>query len=146
MPITDDEVLTRFPRARIDHDNKEQYRGRLEHRLLVNRCADCGHWHQSPRPICPACWSTNITPTEVSGRGVVYLLIELHQGPAAPGVDYAKPYPVATVELEEQPGLRYTSTVVNAAPGQLRVGLPVRLTWLEREGNPFPAFEPDPAR
>ena len=36
-------------------------------------------------------------------------------GSAGTGVDYSTPYPVVTVELEEQAGLRFTSTVVGAA-------------------------------
>ncbi len=81
-------------------------------------------------------------PTEVAGTGRIHLLIKLHQGPPAPDVDYAHPHPVATVELSEQTGLRYTSTVVNCALGEIRIGLPVRLTWIERWGAPYPVFEP----
>lgn len=140
--ITDAELLGRFPDTWINHDNKEFYRGWLGQRLLLNRCGDCGYWQHPPKPVCRACWSDNVHATEVSGQGAVHLLIRLHQGPPAPGVDYAQPLPVATVELAEQEGLRYTSTVINCPPGQLRIGLPVRLTWTERYGAPYPVFEP----
>jgi uncharacterized OB-fold protein len=140
--ISDADVLARFPRARVDHDNKHQFRGLLEHRLLINRCLDCGTWHQPPRPICPNCWSTNLEAAEVSGQGTIHLLIFLHQGPPTPGVDYSTPYPVAVVELAEQEGLRYSSTVVDADGVELSIGMPVTLAWIEREGNPFPAFRP----
>jgi hypothetical protein len=50
---------------------------------------------------------------------------------------------VATIELAEQTGLRHTSTLVNCERERMRIGLPVRLTWLERAGAPFPAWEPD---
>jgi hypothetical protein len=92
--------------------------------------------------VCPECWSRRVQPTEVSGTGRIHLLIKLHQGPPAPDVDYAHPHPVATVELAEQAGLRYTSTVVNCALDEIRIGLPVRLTWIERWGAPYPVFEP----
>ena len=69
--------------------------------------------------------------------------MRLHQGPPAPGVDYAAgPYPVVTVELDEQPGLRYTSTVVNCPADEVAIGMPVQLTWIDRNGAPFPVFEP----
>jgi uncharacterized OB-fold protein len=77
----------------------------------------------------------------VSGRGTIHLLMLLHQGPPAPGVDYSVgPHPVATVELVEQPALRFTSTVVDCPVGDLAIGMPVELTWIDRDGVPFPAF------
>ena len=143
MTVTDVELIEAYPRYRVDHDTKAFYRGWLDRRLLVNRCADCGRWHHPPKPICPACWSTNVVPTEVSGRGTVHLLMLLHQGPPVPDVDYsAGPYPVATVELAEQPALRITSTIVDCPVDQLHIGMPVELTWRERDGSPIPVFRP----
>ena len=79
----------------------------------------------------------------MSGRGRVHLLMRLYQGPSAPGVDYsAGPYPVVSVELEEQPGLRYTSTVVNCDPATIAIDMPVQLTWIDRYAAPFAVFEP----
>ena len=63
------------------------------------------------------------------GDGAIFMAIFLHQGPPAPGVDYSVPYPVVTVELDEQPGLRFTSTVVGADNDAIRIGKPVRLGW-----------------
>ena len=140
--FSDEQLLRRFPTMRIDHDNKELYRGWLGRQLCINRCDDCGHWFQPPGPMCPSCWSMSITPTAVSGRGTVHLLIRLHQGPPAEGVSYDGGYPVATIDLEEQVGLRYTSTVVGVTREQLQIGLRVELTWIEREGEPFPVFSP----
>ncbi len=140
---SDADLVDRFVRVRVDHDNKAFYRGWLERRLLLNRCRACGRWHHPPKPICPECWSGDLEPTEVSGRGTVHLLILLHQGPPAPGVDYAAgPHPVATVELAEQEGLRFTSTVVGCPAREVQIGMPVELTWIERDGAPFPVFQP----
>jgi uncharacterized protein len=140
--ISDEELLRRLPRTRIDHDNKVFYKSWLERRLLLNRCCACGSWHHPPVPMCPSCWAWNVVATEVSGRGTIHLLTWLRQGPAVDGVDYAAGYPVATVELDEQPGLRFTSTVIGAPPGELRIGQRVDLAWIEREGAPFPVFRP----
>lgn len=68
--------------------------------------------------------------------------MKLHQGAPAPDVDYSQPHPVATVELAEQTGLRFTSTVINSALDDIKVGLPVQLAWIERWGSPYPVFEP----
>jgi uncharacterized OB-fold protein len=64
----------------------------------------------------------------------------LHQGPPADGVDYSTPYPVVTVELDEQTGLRFTSTVVDAANAEITIGRRVELGWIDRAGVPFPVF------
>jgi uncharacterized protein len=141
--VTDAELVERFRSVAIDRDNAEFYRGWLDHELRITRCADCGRWQHPPRPMCPECWSWNMVPTPVSGRGTVHLLIRLHQGPPLEGVDYAaSPHPVAVIELEEQPALRITSTIVHSAPEAIEIGMPVKVTWIERDGVPFPAFEP----
>ena len=141
--ITDDELVSRFAGHQLDHDSAAHYRGRLERRLLINRCRECSTWHHPPMPVCPACWSSDVEPTEVAGTGTIYLAVFLHQGPPAPGVDYTTPYPVATVELDEQPGLRFTSTVVGAANDDIAIGRRVRLDWIDRADAPLPVFRLD---
>jgi hypothetical protein len=138
--VSDDELVQRFPGEHITHDNAVHYRGRLRRELLLNRCGDCGRWHAPPKPICPECWSPRLAAHPVSGNGVIFMAIFLHRGPSAPGVDYATPYPVVTVELDEQPGLRFTSTVVGADNDDIRIGAAVRLDWSERSGAPMPVF------
>ena len=64
------------------------------------------------------------------------------RGPPAPDVDYAKaPHPVVSVELEEQEGLRFTSTVIDCPLEEVRIGLEVELSWIDRFGAPFPVFQ-----
>ncbi len=142
MPaLSDTELVEEYRGVRLDHTNKHFYRGLLDRELRLNRCADCGWWHHRPKPICPRCWSTNVVPTPVRGNGTIHLAIFVYQGPPADGVDYtAGPHPVVTVELEEQEGLRFTSTVVGADNEEILIGAPVALTWIERDGRPFPAF------
>jgi uncharacterized OB-fold protein len=91
--------------------------------------------------MCANCWSDHVVPTEVKGDGTIYLLTILHQGRPVLGLDYEAPVAVAAVELVEQEGLRYVAPVVNCDPDSLEIGQPVRLTWIEREGRPMPAFE-----
>lgn len=137
--VSDEELCSLFP-GMVDRDSAAHYRGRLRRQLLLNRCADCGTWHAPPRPVCPACLSGRVAAQPVSGRGTIYMAIFLHQGPAAEGVDYSTPYPVVTVELDEQPGLRYSSTVVGAASDEIRIGRRVELDWIARGGAPLPVF------
>lgn len=133
-------MLDTFADYGVDRDNAAHFRGRLEHRLLINRCAACGLWHHPPRPVCPGCWSTQVSAQPVSGNGTIYLAVFLHQGPPAHGVDYGTPYPLVTVELDEQPGLRFTATVTGAANDDVAIDERVHLDWIDRGGVPVPAF------
>jgi uncharacterized OB-fold protein len=137
-PAADAEVMRRYPNARIDQVNVEFYRALLGHRLVVGRCGGCGAWHAPLGTLCPACWSTDVAPTPVSGRGTIHLLTLLHQGP--PVVEYSPPWPLAAVELVEQPGLRVVGTLADTPPALQRIGQPVELVWIERDGAPWPAF------
>ena len=47
---------------------------------------------------------------------------------------------MATVELDE--GVRFTSTIVKCPLGEMRIGMPVQITWIDRYGVPYPVFEP----
>jgi len=53
-----------------------------------------------------------------------------------------EPMPVAAIELDEQPGLRYLSRVLNCTVEALVHDMPLRLTWFEENGRQWPAFEP----
>jgi uncharacterized protein len=138
----DSQIVESFPTTPIDQDNKEFYRGWLQRALLINRCTQCAAWHHPPKPVCPNCWSTDIVATEVSGNGSIYLLSLLYQGPTVAGIDYTTPHPAAVIELEEQPGLRYASTVVGIEPEAIEIGMAVELAWIDRDGAPFPVFQP----
>jgi len=134
--ITDQEVLARFPGDWVDRDNIAFFRGLLQRQLVVNRCEDCTRWYQPPWPVCPRCSSANVAPTEVSGEGVVFTYTIPHGGPPS------EPVAVAVVDLCEQDDLRAAGPIVNCAPEDLRIGMSVALTWLERDGHPVPAFQP----
>jgi uncharacterized OB-fold protein len=138
--ISDEELVRRFPYDSLDHDLKDRFRGYLRHQLLVNRCQDCSTWHEPPGPVCPHCWSSRVLPTPVLGTGTIYMAMFLHQGPPVEDVDYSTPYPVVTVELDEQEGLRFTATMTGAAQDAISVGARVCLEWISRAGAPVPAF------
>lgn len=90
------------------------------------------------RPICPSCWFADVTARAVQGVGTVHLLTRLYQGP--PVVDYSPPWPLAAVELAEQVGLRITAPLVETPDALQRIGQPVQLVWIDRDGVPWPAF------
>lgn len=130
-----EDLLEAFPRVRIDVDNAAFYEALLDQRVVVNRCDDCGHWHQPPRPLCPKCWSWAVTPTEVSGTGTVALMTVLRQGPRRPGVDYTDGYAVVAVDLDEQPGIRLAGGVVGTPAAEVSIGDRVQVVVRRDEGS-----------
>jgi uncharacterized protein len=138
--VSDAELVERYPSAALDHDNKEQWRGFLDRRLLINRCLDCGHWFNPPRPMCPRCWSERVEAQPVSGRGRVQWFTLLHHG--SPGAGPDTTYPAVVVELEEGHHLRFTSTVVGCRPEEIVCDMAVEVTWQDGTGAPIPVFRP----
>jgi uncharacterized OB-fold protein len=136
----DEELWSLFRGYPVDHDSAAHYRGLLRRQLLINRCTGCGTWHHPPKPVCPACLSESVVATPVAGTGTIFMAIFLHQGPPAEGVDYSSPYPVVTVELDEQPGLRYSGTVTGSPNEEIQIGRRAGLDWIIRGGVPMPVF------
>lgn len=141
----DAEVFSAFPGVLIDHDNIAHYRGLLRGRLLINQCAACGFWIYPHRSLCPRCLSWDVKPTDVSGKGKVFMFTLIHQQ-RDPNDRPRDPVVAAAVELAEQSELRYLARIVNCPTSRIALDMPVRLTWIEGEGCKMPAFEPALAR
>jgi uncharacterized OB-fold protein len=114
--------------------------GCAEHKLLVQRCARCGHYNHPPRVVCPACLSTELVPTRVSGRG----LVDTFTIPIQPYDAYYAaqvPYTLAVVELIEQPHLKMVTNIVDVDPDLVRVGMPVEVVFKQvAPGVTLPLF------
>jgi uncharacterized OB-fold protein len=110
------------------------------HELQILRCDACGHWIHTPLAICPRCYSTSLTFTRVVGLGTVYTYsVVLRE--FSPGID--PPFVVALIELDEQPGLRILSNLVNLTIPEVAIGL--RVSVLFHDISPefsLPVFEP----
>ncbi|GAA4088350.1 OB-fold domain-containing protein [Actinomadura miaoliensis] len=92
--------------------------------LRIQRCADCGALRHPPGPMCPSCHSVARDHTVASGRGHVHSYV-VHHHPPVPG--RTPPFVVAVVELEE--GVRVVGNVLRCDPGEVTVGMPVRVTF-----------------
>ncbi|HXQ48103.1 MAG TPA: Zn-ribbon domain-containing OB-fold protein [Caulobacteraceae bacterium] len=90
--------------------------------LMLGKCGDCGRLHYYPRPMCPYCWSENVTLTPASGRGVIYTYSTVYVNDLPPFRERL-PYVAAQVDLEE--GLRITTNIVDCPAKDLSIGLPV---------------------
>ena len=84
-----------------------------EHRLVVQRCAECGYYNHPPRSPCDHCSSQRLEFAPVSGRGTIYTFTVMHQ-PSVAGFEGEVPYVNIVVELEEQPMLFMVSNLPHA--------------------------------
>jgi uncharacterized protein len=123
----------------VDDATRPFWTGGEHGELRILRCRACGTWLHPPGPVCPACLGTDLAPEAASGRAVVHTYTINHQ-PWFPGLE--PPYVVAIVELPEQEGMRLTTNIVGCPPGDVRIGMPVRVTFEEYDGVWLPFFEP----
>ena len=125
-------------------ESEAYWQGCREHKLRILRCEGCGNFVHTPRCACPNCQSTDLTPTDVSGKGTVHTFSVVLR-PFAPGLE--APYVVALVDLAEQPGLRMMTNIVNCTVREVEIDLPVRVVFYDAlEDVTIPYFEPDKAR
>jgi uncharacterized OB-fold protein len=86
--------------------------------LLVQACGACGKWRMPPRPMCPACQSTEVRWDVTSGRGRIWSFIVPHP-PLLPAYAEVAPYNAIIVELEEDPAIRFAGNLVTTADGAI---------------------------
>jgi uncharacterized protein len=111
--------------------------------LLVYRCGDCRYWLHPPAPRCPECLSANVGPELASGHGTV-ASFTVNWHPWHPA--FPPPYVIALVELDEQPGLRLTTNLVNCPVGDVQVGIPVAVAFEQTGDIYLPVFTPEGGR
>lgn len=123
-----------------DSLTRPYWEGARRHTLLLQHCRACRHvWHP-PTPICPRCQSKDYEWKPASGRGTIYSHTIVHH-PAHVAVQEKVPYLVALVTLEEGP--RVVANILNCPNGEVRIGMPVKLTFQEiADGVVLPQFTP----
>ena len=89
--------------------------------------------------MCPTCHSRDVTPEAVSGKATVASFTVNHV-PWVPNLPV--PYVFAAVELEEQPGLRLSTEIINIDPEAVSIGMPVQVVFEQQEEIYLPLFEP----
>jgi uncharacterized OB-fold protein len=119
-------------------DAEPFWRGTQEGKLVLQYCPTSKRFQHFPRPLSLFTGMRNLEWREVSGNGTVYAHTVLRtQGL---GADGRLPLMLATVELDE--GVRILGNILNAQPGDVRIGARVKLAWDKvAEGTQYPAFE-----
>jgi uncharacterized OB-fold protein/acyl dehydratase len=104
------------------------------HELRIQKRPDGSLQH----PPVPAVWQDKAAPIDyvvATGRGTVFSYV-VHHAPQVPG--RSLPFVIALVEIEE--GVRMLGELRNVDPASVRIGMPVRATFID-----FPAGEGGPA-
>ena len=109
------------PLPAVDELSQPFWDAAKQHRLVVQRCQECGYFNHPPRPACDACQSQQLQFEPVSGRGTIYSFTVMHQ-PNIAGFEDQIPYVNILVELEEQPLLFMVSDLTGAEKDQVRIG------------------------
>ncbi|MBW1817687.1 MAG: Zn-ribbon domain-containing OB-fold protein [Deltaproteobacteria bacterium] len=128
------------PLPKVNGDNEEFWKGCREHRLMFQKCADCGHIRWPAAALCPECLSMDTEWIEAGGRGTIYTFAVYHVAYLA-AFEEDLPYVVATVELTEGPHL--LTNVVGCGPDQVTCGMPVEVAWKDVTAEfSLPKFRP----
>jgi len=124
----------------LDDENRFFWTSGEDGRLRFLRCQACGYYIQPPSPCCPTCWSRDLAPEVVSGRAEVHTFTINHH----PWDGGTEPYAIAIVTFPEQDDLRLTTNIVGIPPDDVRIGMPVQVTFEQRGEVHFPLFVFDP--
>jgi uncharacterized protein len=134
---------TSHMRPQITPDTAFFWAGTAVGELRIQRCANCGALRHPPGPMCPSCGEPGDGGYVVAaGTGEVFSYV-VHHHPPVPGKRL--PMVVALVQLPE--GVRMVGEMPGARPDQVRIGLPVRATFVRPDsGHPddltLPAWRP----
>jgi hypothetical protein len=110
----------------VDHDNKGFWDAIREHRLVFQKCKECGFIVHRPRPMCPQCLSTERDWVPSEGKGRIYSYVDfVYQNASYPGIQV--PYVVVVVEMLE--GVRMISNMIEESAEDICIGMPVEVVF-----------------
>jgi len=114
--------------------------GTASGRLMIRRCASCGHWSAPDQGTCAECGEEGLDWAEARGDATLVSWTVVHGRPAEDGT-VPPPAILALVELAEGPWLH--TRLDGVAPGELREDLPLRAHYEHRgEGETALLFRP----
>lgn len=90
-----------------------------EQRLVIQRCASCGHCQFYPRAFCIECLSERIEWINASGQGRIYSYTVCRIAPS-PAFEARLPYVVALIDLDE--GVRMLANLLDVELEEVAIG------------------------
>jgi uncharacterized OB-fold protein len=130
-----------YPQPHADADNQPMLDAWRNGQLLLQRCGGCDAVIFYPRPLCPECWSQQLSFHEATGRGRIVAFSLVHR-PNHPSFNEETPIVLAEIELHEGPSM--ISRVVGCDADAVRSGMTVSLvTGEDCARYPLPTFTLD---
>lgn len=109
-------------------ETREFWAAASRHQLAIPRCAGCGRFVWYPRSQCPACACQDLPWETLSGRGSLFSWALVERALFAPFKTKA-PYVTGLVALEEDPGVRIVTNIVDCDPQHLEIDMPVQVVF-----------------
>lgn len=123
-----------------DDESRAFWAAAHEHRLVMQRCIECGHIRWPIGPVCTQCLAEGFEWQTLSGKGELWSWVNFYQ-PFHPEWAKEAPYNVAIVRLEE--GLLFLTNVVGCEDADLSVGMPLEIVFEDAtEEVSIPKFRP----
>lgn len=124
----------------VNDDDTLFWTGGADGKLHFPQCSDCRYIVHPPSPVCPQCYSRELEPVTVSGKGTVETF-SLNYQPWMP--DMPVPFAIAIVSLDEQHDLRLMTNIVNTPPEAVHIGMRVQVVFEAcAHAIYLPLFEP----
>jgi uncharacterized OB-fold protein/acyl dehydratase len=123
----------------ISPDTAFFWEGTARHELRIQRCGGCGTLRHPPGPMCPVCCFARPEYDVAAGTGEIYSYV-VHHHPPVPG----RRLPIVIVLVQLTEGVRMVGELLGTDPERVRIGLPVRVTFVEVDGElTLPAWQED---
>jgi hypothetical protein len=104
-----------MPLPAITDDTRPFWDACRRHELVVQRCTACDTFRHPPTPVCWRCRSFAHAWVPVSGRGTIFSWAVVHRA-FLPELEGSVPYTIVVVALDDAPGVRLISNLIDGEP------------------------------
>ncbi len=123
----------------LSKENRDYWTGGQAGELRISQCPDCQRYTHPPSSICPFCMGRGMAPVAVCGQGNV-VTFSINHHPWLPGMPV--PFVLALVAIAEAPEVWVLTNLIDCAPGDVRIGMPVQVRFEQHEDVWLPMFTP----
>ena len=119
------------------------WQGLRERRVRIQYSPSSDQWVFYPRSHAPLTLADDLEWRDISGEGTLYTYT-IARRPTSPDFAGEEPQIIAVIELDEGP--RLTTTLVDVAEGEIKVGMRVSPVFEDQPGGEITLLRYGPAR